>query len=511
MKSETFAAFLISVALPTLAYPAGSSIAGLDADAAIEQRDPKLPARPYRHPSLTPAWSGPVPIIGDKMRAFPKVASRSDGAADVERREPRRGKGKGNNQQPAGPGKVETVTNVLNTAFPWVEMVNNQQQPKRSVDAAEVEKREPKRGKGKGNNNNNQQPGGPGKVETVTNVLNTAFPWVEMVNNQQQPKRSVDAAEVEKREPKRGKGKGNGQPQPGGPGKVETVTNVLNTAFPWVDMINQQQQGKRSEASIEQRAPKGPKGPKGRPNNNQQPGGPGKVETVTNVLNTAFPWVDMINQQQQGKRSEASIEQRAPKGPKGPKGRPNNNQQPGGPGKVETVTNVLNTAFPWVDMINQQQQGKRSEASIEQRAPKGPKGPKGRPNNNQQPGGPGKVETVTNVLNTAFPWVDMINQQQQGKRSEAGIEQRAPKGPKGKPNNNNNQQPGGPGKVETVTNVLNTAFPWVNMFNQQQPQKRSEAPSDAEIADMLEAATAGYLNERQAQVVRRAVVAAILA
>ncbi|EJT78451.1 hypothetical protein GGTG_03551 [Gaeumannomyces tritici R3-111a-1] len=47
---------------------------------------------------------------------------------------------------------------------------------------------------------------------------------------------------------------------------------------------------------------------------------------------------------------------------------------------------------------------------------------------------------------------------------------------------------------------------------QQPPQKRSEGggPSEAELADALEA-VAGYLDESQQQVVRRAVVAALLA
>ena len=454
MKYETFAAFLISVALPALAYPTGSSMAEADAGPAIEQRDegadverrdPAMLARPVGKPLRSPGWSRPA-FLSDaiQLKPFPKVASRSDGDGEIERREPRRGKGKGNGngngQQVAGPGKVETATNVLNAAFPWVDMVNQQQQAKRSETAA-IEQRAPRRGKGKGKGNNqNQQPGGPGKVETVTNVLNTAFPWVNMANQQQQPpQQKRSEAGIEARSPKRGKGNGNGN-------KNNNKNNNNN-------------------------------------NNNNQ--GPGKVETATNVLDAAFPWVNMVNQQQQPpqqKRSEAGIEERAPK--KG-KGKGNNNK------KNNNSNNNNNN------------------------------------NNNNQ--GPGKVETATNVLSAAFPWVDMVNQQQQQqqpqqKRSEAGIEERAPKKGKGKGNNNknnnknnnnnnNNNNNQGPGKVETATNVLNTAFPWVDMVTQQQQpqQKRSEAPSSEELADMLEAAAAGYLDETAERVVRRAVVAAMLA
>ncbi|EJT73844.1 hypothetical protein GGTG_07699 [Gaeumannomyces tritici R3-111a-1] len=132
------------------------------------------------------------------------------------------------------------------------------------------------------------------------------------------------------------------------------------------------------------------------------------------------------------------------------------------------------------------------DAAIEQRNPRKNNG------GNRPPGGPGRLDKITIVLDTTLPWAQLVNQQQQpppAKRSvDAEVERREPnRGRPGKPNNN--QQPGGPGKVDTITN----------------PQKRSDAPSDAEIADMLEAAAAGYLDERQAQVVRRAVVAAILA
>ncbi|KAL8400818.1 hypothetical protein RB594_001004 [Gaeumannomyces avenae] len=198
MKYETFAAFLISVALPTLAYPAGSSIAGLDADAAIEQRgegatieqrDPKQPAHPYPH-ILRPGFRGPWPV-GMPIRPFPKVAGRSD--AEVERREPNRGRpGKpNNNQQPGGAGRTDKITNVLNTVFPWVDMVQQQQQPPAKRSELAIEQRAPRGPKGKPNNN--QQPGGPGKVDTITNVINTAFPWVDMFTNQQQPQKRSDA------------------------------------------------------------------------------------------------------------------------------------------------------------------------------------------------------------------------------------------------------------------------------------------------------------------------------
>ncbi|KAL8284681.1 hypothetical protein RB597_001977 [Gaeumannomyces tritici] len=162
MKYETFAAFLISVALPTLAYPAGSSIAGLDAGAAIEQRgegatieqrEPKQPAHPYPH-ILRPGFRGPWPVGMPNIRPFPKVAGRSDGDAAIEQRNPR--KNNGGNRPPGGPGRLDKLTTVLDTTLPWAQLVNQQQQPppaKRSVNA-EVERREPNRGRpGKPNNN----------------------------------------------------------------------------------------------------------------------------------------------------------------------------------------------------------------------------------------------------------------------------------------------------------------------------------------------------------------------